>query len=497
MTVRRALSLWFPKLPLDRRVRLGDARVDGAFAIVAEIRNAWRLTHLSRAALAAGLTPGLSMADGRAICPQLMTEPADPGREDLLLRALHRWADSLSPQVSLDSADGLLLDITGCAHLFGGEAEMAAIACQRLGDLQVTARAGIADTKGAARALARFGNARIEIASVGGARAALSGLPISALGLEDAQAHALRRSGLQTIGQLYEIKSSELARRFGLESTGALHRALGLTPDPIVAKHADPVYSARATFPDPIGYLEDFERVLARLADAVCARLLSARRGARRYRLTVRCVDSTDQVLTIGFAKPTATPAAILQQFRRPLDQLKIAFGADMFRLVAEEVEPLHPRQRSLDHAAETEDDRTDLIATLGNRLGYDRVRLFRPADSHLPEFEFETVEAMRFPDAPVWTPTPRARPLRLYHPPERLRIETPGRPPVIFEWRRRRYESVSATGPERLAPEWWRGEDARLRDYWRVRTRAGPSLWLLNCPAASAEDWFVAGWLP
>ena len=116
----RVLSIWLPQLPLDRLVRCDDPRLGGAFALTYEVKNALRLTHLNERARHAGLTPGLSIPDARAICPDLLTEPCDKRREMALLRALWRWADQLSPRVALDAPDGLVLDITGCTNLFGG-----------------------------------------------------------------------------------------------------------------------------------------------------------------------------------------------------------------------------------------------------------------------------------------------------------------------------------------------------------------------------------------
>ena len=140
--MKRVLYIWLPQLPLDLRIRMGDPRIDGPFAIISEIKNAWRITHVSAAAIATGVTTGLSLADARAICPALLTEPADETRETALLRALWRWSDHLSPWVALDRPDGLFLDITGCAHLFGGEEDMAEQAITRLADMNITARAG-------------------------------------------------------------------------------------------------------------------------------------------------------------------------------------------------------------------------------------------------------------------------------------------------------------------------------------------------------------------
>tara|TARA_R110002020_G_scaffold406378_1_gene616340 strand:- start:12756 stop:14243 length:1488 start_codon:yes stop_codon:yes gene_type:complete len=495
--MRRTLSLWLPRLPLERRIRLGDTRTEGAFAIVAESRNAWRLTHLSEAAGKAGLVPGLSLTDARAICPSLLTEPADPSREGALLRALWRWSDQFAPRVALAPPDGLVLDISGCAHLFGGERAMAEILLQRAGDLRFTARIGIADTKGAASALARFEAAPVAIAKPGETASALEPLPVAALGLDAALLNDIRRAGFQTIGQLYGIRSAELARRFGLALTHYLDRALERVPDPVVPASADPVYAARATLPDPIGLQADLEEVILRLAGAVCQRLGTAGCGARRYHLLVRPVDRPDEVMTVGFARPNATPGAVLQQFRRPLDKLKLAFGADFFRLSAESIEPLHPRQAGFSGAARREDDRADLISILGNRLGFDRVRIYAPEDSHLPEREYVTLDAMARPEAPAWQASPRARPIRLYHPPEPLRVETPGRPPLAFEWRRQLYEIARSTGPERLASEWWQATGGAMRDYWRVETRNGPRLWLVTWPGLAEPAWYVAGQFP
>ena len=492
--MRRVLSIWLPQLPLDRRARKGDPRLSAPFAIIADIKNAWRLTHLSTAAIRAGLTPGLSLPDARAICPQLLTEPTDPVREAALLRALWRWADNLSPWVALDPPDGLVLDISGCAHLFGGEAEMANHARVRLSDMLITSRIGIADTKGAAQALARFGGDEVIIAPQGQTKDALAGLPLEGLRLPRKLSSDLRRAGLKTIGQLAEIKSADLARRFGLDLTKALSAALGHAPDPVSPKAADPVYAARMTLPEPIGLKDDLLTVLERLTVSVCRRLEADAKGARRYYLTVRCVDTGDHKLQIGFARPSYEGRAVLQQFEKPLSDLKVEFGADWFRLEAAHIEPIQPFQISLDSHKQAEDDTAKIISTLGNRLGYDRVRQFMPVQSHLPEREFTYVEAMDRCDPVKWQAAPRQRPLRLFKRPERLVTLEPGRPPKRFQWRKSIFATLSAKGPERLASEWWQSGAGAVRDYWQVQTKDGPRLWLLTYPGAAEPNWYIAG---
>jgi len=273
-----------------------------------------------------------------------------------------------------------------------------------------------------------------------------------------------------------------------------LAAALGYAPDPVSPKSADPVYAARMTLPDPIGLKDDLVSVLERLIASVCGRLEKDANGARRYYLTVRCVDSGDHVLQIGFARPTFEARAILQQFERPLNALKIEFGADWFRLEAAHVEPIQSFQMSLDQHKQTQDDTSKIISTLGNKLGFDRIRHFHPVQSHLPEREFIHVEAMDRQDPVVWTKSPRKRPVRLFNRPEKLVTLIAGRPPRRFQWRRLVYSTHKANGPERLSSEWWGREAGAVRDYWLVQTEDGPRFWLMTYPGSSDPDWYIAG---
>lgn len=493
----RILSIWLPQLPLDRWVRRSDPRLEGPFAITTDIKNASRISHLNEAAKKAGLDVGLSIPDARAICPDLLTEPSDTLRETVLLRALWRWADVLSPRVALDAPDGLLLDISGCAHLFGGERSIAYEACERLTDMQIISRLGIADTKRGAQALARFGNDNINIAAPGMTSSALRGLPMAALGLKEKTLNELIRSGLTHIGQLYEIRSGELARRFGLELTTAVETSRGQAPDPVTPAAADPVYAARMSLPEPVGYVSDIEDIVRRLGEVICQRLKNDRKGARRFELIVRCVDTGDHVLSVGFARPCFETGPVLQQLARPLDELKIEFGADWFRLCAKSIEPVREKQTLLGGKTEKEDQFARVVSTLGNRIGFDNIRHFVPGNSHLPEHEFGQAETIDRRGETRWQDTPRERPIRLFRRPERLHTIEPGRPPITFEWRKQHYVTQSANGPERLTAEWWRGFDNRTRDYWRVQTEQGPRLWLLTYPGQTDSDWFIAGRFP
>lgn len=509
--MRRLLSLWLPRLPLDRLRRMGDPRLEGPFALIAQIKNAWRLTYLNQKALQSGLGPEMGLTDARALCPDLLTEKQDFFREKQLLRALCRWSDAFSPFVEIQSKDGLMLDITGVAHLFGGEAHIASMLTKQFADRQIEAKAGIADSKVAAWALAHFAHPPNHIATEGQTAAFLAGLPLAALNLPAAQLQAMRQTGLAQIGQLYKIKTAELARRFGLEVPQILGRALGHEPDPLLPSAAPKHYAARICFPEPIGFVSDIQAALERLADSICKRLIAEQKGARRFELTLHCVDSGDHQLAIGFSAPCRKSKAVLQQFARPLETFKIAFGVDALRLVARQVQSLLPRQKQLRQDEQKEDDLNKLLSSLGNRLGFDHILHFAPRDSHLPENQFTLIENTSLSEAnykngPAYTSSARsqtqpwgqrARPMRFYHQAQPLQLKEAGRPPKAFEWRYKIYHLENAKGPERLTPHWWgnpSGVAASLRDYWWVQTREGPRFWLLTYPGQAKGGWYMAG---
>lgn len=489
----RILSIWLPLLPLNRLVRRGDPRVAGPFAMTIEEKNAWRITHTNKKSKEAGVKPGQSLADARAICPDLLTEPCDPVREEGLLRTLWRWADVLSPQIALDSPDGLLLNIDGCAHLFGGEVDMAEYAKSRLNDLRINVRIGIADTKMAARALARFGTKFVNIAEAGKTNEIVANLPIAALGLSSAITTDLMRAGLTHIGQLSQQKSSELARRFGLELTNSISTITGQTPDPIIRKNPDTIYAARMTLPDPIGLMDDLEEILKRLATHVCKKLHADNKGARRFSLTVRCVDTGDHTMSIGFAQPCFDSKAILRQFTFPLSKLKIDFGADWFRLSAHQFEHIQLKQMSMGEKTNHSDSKYKLIDVVGNRVGFDRVRVFQHHENYLPEYGFGQIQVGNKPQE-SWSKAKRLRPVRLFDPPEHAKVTTSGRPPQRFVWRNTTFDTKSTKGPERLTPRWFKDKDLRTRDYWIVQTQQGQRLWLLTYPGTHKKEWYVAG---
>ncbi|MEM7178775.1 MAG: DNA polymerase Y family protein [Pseudomonadota bacterium] len=482
------LAIALPHLAAEARLRHeGNPGLPAPFAIAGAVKNALCLVSVSPAAQAAGLHPGQTLADARAICPDLITRPARPERHQVTLRALARWAEQFSPLVGLDRDDTLVLDISGCAHLFGGEAALCAQVAAACAGLNLTARIGLADTRGGAWALAHLAPG---IAPAGQTRRVLEDMPVGALRIEAATVEALSALGLATIGALARIARGQLARRFGLQTLKRLDQALGAEPEPISPDRARPHFAARLSLPEPIGLTRDVMAGLERLLERVCADLAREYQGARHLRLTATRVDSRDESAEIRLARPGRDPMRLRALFERKVGEMDAGFGIDSLRLVALETEPLKPSQTGRESKSERVHD---LISRLGNRIGFENVTRFQPNDSHIPERAF-TIAAAAWSE-PQSFPAGRQRPLTLFAP-EPLGDGQGRDLPRRFLWRAQRFHVHSATGPERIAPEWWWDDPAwrtGLRDYWWVQTAEGPRLWLYRTHHPQVA-WWVQG---
>ncbi|MEM7270451.1 MAG: DNA polymerase Y family protein [Pseudomonadota bacterium] len=545
---RRIVSLWLPRFAAEWRIRRLGA-VEGPFAIVAETSNAVRLASLNAAAEEAGLAREMALADARAICPDLLTRPAAPEREQAALAALARWAGRWSPFVATEEGEALVLDATGCAHLFGGEREMLEGMLGELEGLGFTARLAIADTRGAAWALARYAPmavapgalsgdavapdahatrvrtpkrkrwtrpelaaaraaAAIAVAEPGRTRAALNGLPLASLRLPSDTVSRLQRLGLRKVEDLALTPRAGLARRFGMEVPMRLDQAFGMAPEPVSPERAAPPPAARMTFPEPIGLAADVEAAVDRLLAQICKRLKEKAKGARRLRLTLRRVDGAAEVAEVGLARPSRDPARIAPLFAQKLGELDAGFGIDAARMVVLTAEPLAERQHTGHFEARAEaaarlspgggEAFADLLSRVGGRIGLERLTRPLPAESHIPEKAWLNASAAYSePPKGGWPAKGRIRPI-VMRAPEPVGVEEPGRPPQSIRWRGRSWRLAKTEGPERIAPEWWLDDPAWRsgpRDYWRAETEEGERLWLFEAHGGELSGgWFIQG---
>lgn len=488
---RRLLSIWFPRLASETSLR--SRPVDGPFALTLRASKADHLHCLNSLAEACGLSRGMPLADARAICPILETRPADLAREAAALAALRRWSSRYAPMVATDGSDGVMADISGVAHLFGGEEELRGDLQARLARSGISGVSAIAGSRGAAHALARHGGGVIPDGLL---LEGLGHLPVTALRIDPETATALAQLGLNKIRDLAPLPRGPLSQRFGPGLVLRLDQALGARIEPVAAEQDPPHFGVRMTLPEPIGMQADVMAGLRRLLDRLCSKLAAHHMGARRVRLELQRVDRGTAQVEIGLARPMRDPERIEALFRKGVDEIDAGFGIDALRLSAVLVEPLPPEQIGGTPVARHDDAMADLISRLGNRIGFDRVLRFLPARSKIPEHSFLLVPAAYSEPAASFPRNGPQRPMTLF-PPEVISVAVgrPGKPPASFTWRRMRFSTLRATGPERITPEWWFDDPAwrsGLRDYWRIETREGPRLWLFHTPRNPA--WCVQG---
>jgi len=529
---RRILSLWLPRLPIDRIKRQrSNAAPAKAFSseagtgshsnqvyadcvdlsavenaskqnpsddpsnvpciVVAKQNNALQIFALDDAAARLGLDIGLPLANARAICPQLKVFDADEAADAKALNAIAEWCDRFTPLVALDSPHGLFLDITGCVHLFGGEAAMMRLVCDVLTAQGFAVSAAIAGTSVCARTITRHVHGRI--VRDGEEADAVKPLPVFALGADDAITIGLRRAGLKTIGDVASRARHEITARFGAEFTTLLEQALGQSDAPISPRKPLPDYIVEKRFAEPVATDAVISATLSRLAQMLVGTMAQQGKGARRLEANFFRTDGAVRTIVVDTGQPVTRSEVIDRLFRERLDALSDpldpGFGFDLIRLSASRTEIVVQQQRDLDANVHDNDELAALIDRIAARIGGRRVVVHLPQDTHMPERAVMAAPAQHHLAAAaraVWPARaegePPLRPLRLFERPEEIKViaQVPDGPPARFVWRRATHAVVRAEGPERVAMEWWRSQNEMLtRDYFRVEDEAGLRFWL------------------
>ena len=510
---RRILSLWLPRLPIDRIKRqlqhlktLSDEAVIGSreddasnrakpldepSLVVARQNNMLRILALDDAAAQFGLAVGLPLANARAICPQVAVYDADEAADADALNAITEWCDRFTPLVALDPPHGLFLDITGCAHLFGGEAAMMKLVCGILTVQGFAVSGAIAGTAVCARALTRYVHGRI--VRDGEEADAVRPLPVSALGADMTLVTGLRRAGLKTIGDVAERGRHEITARFGAPFTALLEQALGERDAPISPRKPLPDYIVEKRFAEPVVTEALISATLSGLAGTLITAMAKQGKGARRLEACFFRTDGAVRTITVDTGQVVIKADVIDRLFRERLgalsDPLDPGFGFDLIRLSASRTEIVVQHQRDLDANVHDNDELAALIDRIAARLGGKRVVVHLPQDTHIPERAVWAAPAQHHLAAAaqaIWPARvesePPLRPLRLFDRPEQIKViaQVPDGPPARFVWRRATHAVVRVEGPERVAMEWWRAGSAVLtRDYFRVEDEEGLRFWV------------------
>lgn len=521
----RVCSIWLPHLPFERWAKSSDYAPDAPIVLTIEGTHGPIIHAVTKAAAERGARAGARLTDARALDPALVAVLADPEGDAMLVQRLARWAGRWSPLVEVDSTDGLRLDVSGVAHLFGGEQALVRDIERRFAKVGFSARIAIARTAAAAWALSHFGGDKLEP------------LHVSALRLEPDTVRTLERLGLKTIGALIDVPRLALARRFrGAEDVvDALDRALGRKPEPLTAAPENPPPRVLVRLEEPATHPEAAGQALGRLIPPLVHELEQRRLGARRLSLVGYRVDGSVAAASVATAIPSRDPKHLDRLLADKAAALDPEFGFDAFALTADWTEDLGAAQESLVEEPSSERELARLIDRLTVKLGPRRVRQPRAVESHFPERASGWVAAVSsspsqmgrgtiprrgngggvkaagasYPSTMlrmVPLPTPSAQggtsSHRLLDRPEAIDViyATPEGMPRRFVWRRAVHDIARAEGPERIAPEWWRQpSSARLRDYYRVEDASGRRYWIFREGVAGdgrggAPNWFIHG---
>jgi protein ImuB len=484
---------------------LGDAAPQPDAPLILVGRDGRRRVVLAADAAAqrAGLRIGMPASKAQALVPNLVVRDAEPDADREALDRLALWAlRRYAPIIAVDPPHGLVIDATGATHLHGGESAMLTDMVERLSAAGIVARAAIADSWGAAHALARFAARSTLTVPAGQSTTAIMSLPIMALRLPAVMIDSLRRLGLERIAELEAMPRAPLMLRFGPELTRRLDQAMGRASEPIAPIRPAEISEVRRGFAEPIAAAETIARYIAKLVTELCALLEARGQGVRRLDLICHRVDPHIAAVRVGTALPVRDAKRLIRLLCEKIETIDPGFGIELMRLAATIAEPLGPTQTVSSLAAPPEADITGLIDTLSNRIGRQCLYRIAPVESDVPERSVRRV-APASPDSKASWSGSWPRPSRLLAPPEPIETVAllPDHPPVTFVWRGVRRRVRCADGPERIFGEWWArdAEAAAVRDYFRVEDDAGERFWIYRAGdgehgETGSQRWFIHG---
>lgn len=496
---KRYLSLWFRHLTTDwltlRRPELKDV----PFVLVAPIHNRIVVMAANPLAEAQGVSAGMVAADAKAIVLDLKVIDDIPGQAVKLLNALGEWCIRYSPAVAVDMPGGLLLDVSGCTHLWGSERDYLKEIVTRLRSKGYDVRGAMADTAGAAWAVARFGRVK-PIIEPGGQAEALLTLPPAALRLDPEILERLQKLGFYTIRSFIGMGRSVLRRRFGDGFLLRLDQALGNEDEPLQLLQPLEPYSERLPCLEPVRTATAIEIAIKTLLENLCKRLAGEGQGVRTAILKCYRVDGQIIRADIGTNRPSHNVTHLFKLFELKIPTIEPALGIELFTLDVPKFEDVSPEQEVLwspEGCCLTDLSLAELLDRLANKIGAGNIHRYLPQEHHWPERSLKPAISLKEKPATAWR-RDRPRPSLLLPRPEQIEVSAPvpDYPPMLFTYKNKTHYIKKADGPERIEREWWL-DDGEHRDYYQVEDEQGQRYWLFRSghyTGDQSKQWFIHG---
>jgi len=495
---RRYVSIWFRHLMTDwctiRRPELKHI----PFVLIAPVRGRMVVTAVCPLAASQGIVLGMPVTDARALVPLLQVIHDQPGQGDRLLKALAEWFIRYAPIVAMDAPDGLILDATGCAHLWNGEASYLQEMEKRMETAGYRISIAMADTIGAAWAVARYGK-ETQIIVQGAHLYTLSSLPPVALRLETSVLERLQKLGLYKIEPLLSMPRAALRRRFGQALLDRLDQAVGRQEEFLEPVRPVLQWEERLPCLEPISTRTGIEIALNRLLETLCAKLSRAGKGLRKAIFQTYRIDGRIENIEIGTNRPSHHAVHLFRLLEEKIGTLDPGPGIELFILQAPHVEDSLPGQERLwEGACRLDDARlSELLDRLTVKLGPGCIHRYLPAEHFWPERSVQKATTLQESTTAEWL-AGRIRPVHLLRTPERVEVSAPipDYPPMLFRYKGKLHRIKKADGPERIEREWWL-DSGQHRDYYTVEDEDGCRYWLFRSGHYGDDQgsrWFIHG---
>ncbi len=493
---KRYAAIWFPYLLANRKVRQDPALAHTDFVIAAPVYGKMVVKALSPGSGAKGIRTNMVVADCKTILPELEVFKWEEQSEHQLLKALGEWCIRFSPVVAIDLPQGLILETTGCTHLWGGEEAYLQDIVQKFSRMGYQVRVAIAGTIGVAWAMSRFSQSAF-IVPPQQEKKALLYLPPAALRLEAVVLEKLSRLGMYHIDSFINMPGSALRRRFGNHFLQRLHQALGMVPELVEALQPSTPYFLHLPCLEPVRTAKAIEIALHQLLEDICMRLKKEETGIRSCIFTTHRVDGHQQQLKIGTGRPSVNVAHLMKLFEHKLSAIEPGLGIEVFTLEVTQLMPLAPLQDALWHTTVMQDDAklSELLDRIADRVGQQHIKRYLPDEHYWPE---RSVRLARSADDSSNAQWPAGlRPLHLLPKPVLIEVMVllPDYPPKSFRYQGQLHKVIKADGPERIEQEWWL-QQGHYRDYYCIEDEAGARYWIFRLGHYDNHqpEWFVHG---
>ena len=495
---KRFVYIWFCHLVTDWFTRRNPHLSNIPFILAAPDHGRMIVAAANGLAYTQGIEKGIAVADARVIITTLEVLDDKPELPEKLLKGIAEWCIRYTPIVAVDLPDGLILDATGCTHLWSGEQQYISEMLKRLKNFGYSVKAAIADTIGTAFAVSRYGKSSYIIEN-GKQAEALQLLPSASLRIDNETAVLLEKLGLRQIKDIINLPRTALKRRFGASFLLRLDQALGHKEEGIIPVYPAEPYHERLPCLEPIITATGIEIALERLLDAMCKRLKQEEKGLRKAIFKCYRMDGKVEKIEIGTHRPSANEKHLFKLFENKIETIEPALGIELFILEAPVIENLLIIQERLWNNTSDLNNSvlSELLDKIEGKFGPNHIYRYVPDEHYWPERSFKPAAALNEKISTLWK-SDKPRPLQLLGKPEPIEVTAPvpDYPPMMFRYKGKFHKILRADGPERIEQEWWL-QQGQHRDYYYVEDEEGYRYWLFRLghyDDAKTYQWYMHG---